>query len=263
MDGAVDDAGIEADVLHDVDLAVVGPAALRVLAAHRQHPDCRPRAAPARQLRAHFDPAVSPPCAGIQPRRGVLPALPVLASRFDDQPAVLRPARSHGARRCRTAARDCPSRGRPLRTTTCRIGKAWRVELVRPDGLPRQLSQPATLGLQRRSWRACVSFPAATEMAVNATATQRLVRITKPLVIPEPTAPHAAFRLKPEGRGCRQSDESPHAAFRLKPEATSRSIESPSALSSILVHRRAAGIARVRGRPGPVTTSACPDRARR
>ena len=195
MNGAVDDAGIEADVLHDVDLAVVGPAAFRVLAAHRQHPDGRPRAAPARQLRAHFDPAVGPSRAGIQPRRRVRLALPVFASRFDDQLAVLDPRVLTPRARYRTAARDCPSRGRPLRTTTWqdREGPACRTRPTRPAAR----SAPATRYARRArdpGERACLCRRRR-RSTVNATATQRLVRITKPLVIPEPTAPHAAFRL--------------------------------------------------------------------
>ncbi len=87
VDVGVDAAGIEADVLHDVDLAARGPSDVADAGAER--PDCRPGAAPFRQLRADLDAAVGPARAAGQARRRVSGALVRLLARFDDQHAVL------------------------------------------------------------------------------------------------------------------------------------------------------------------------------
>ena len=67
--------GVEADELHDVDLAAAGPADLADIGA--EGPDRRPGPAAGGELGAHLDPAVGPGglASGRQARRGVLRGL--------------------------------------------------------------------------------------------------------------------------------------------------------------------------------------------
>src|SRR5262249_34352821 len=77
VDIGVDHSGLEADELHDVDLAAGGPADLGDIRA--EGPDGRPGAAAGRQLGADFDPAVGPGglALGGQAGRSVLVVLAV------------------------------------------------------------------------------------------------------------------------------------------------------------------------------------------
>ncbi len=74
VDRAVDGVGLEADVLHDVDLARVGPADAADVVA--EHPERGPHALAARELHARLEVAVGlgEPARRVQPRRGVLAA---------------------------------------------------------------------------------------------------------------------------------------------------------------------------------------------
>src|SRR6185503_3745846 len=93
---SVDYARVEADVLHDVDLADVRPVDHRRIG---QHPDRGPGPATAGQLRANLEKAVSPAPLAVrhEPRRRVILAPAVLertgglVARLDDQRAVLDP----------------------------------------------------------------------------------------------------------------------------------------------------------------------------
>ena len=86
--------GSDPDLLHDVDLAVVGP----FLHGDREHPDRRPGAARAGQPGAHFVETISPawPLRD-DPARGVMLPAPVarsgwrLPARFDDQAPAIKP----------------------------------------------------------------------------------------------------------------------------------------------------------------------------
>ena len=91
-------AGIEADMLHDVDLATVGPRNRLVVG---QHPDRRPAPDAARQLRADFDRAICPArlAERAEPRRAVALFAPIgqradrirVGARLDDQRAFFDP----------------------------------------------------------------------------------------------------------------------------------------------------------------------------
>src|SRR5262249_27308850 len=105
VDGAVHGRGLEADVLHDVDLTGVRPADLPDVGA--QHPERGPHALPARDLHPGLDVPVlgAELVRGVHPRRGVLagavPALVVggvLLLGRDDQVALAVQGRVVGAR---------------------------------------------------------------------------------------------------------------------------------------------------------------------
>ena len=78
---------IEADVLHDVDLAARRPPGLADVRAER--PDGRPRPPALRQPGPNLDSSVGPVGAARQAGRGVVGALEPLAPGFDHQQAVL------------------------------------------------------------------------------------------------------------------------------------------------------------------------------
>ncbi len=95
VQGAVHGGGLEADVLHDVDLTGVGPPDLSDVVT--EHPEGGPHALAARDLHARLDVAIGlrELAGGVQPRGGVLagavPALvvgAVLLARGDDQMAL-------------------------------------------------------------------------------------------------------------------------------------------------------------------------------
>ena len=104
MDARHDRLRVEADVLHDVDLAARRPADL--VDVRPEHPEGRPGAAPRGQLRPDLDLAVEELRAalGVEASRGVVVAHPALAAGLDDQRPVSRRARSRTAR-CSTASR--------------------------------------------------------------------------------------------------------------------------------------------------------------
>lgn len=98
--GSLNPTGIIAHVLHDIDLAVVGPTAVAVRPLRGQHPNRRPSAASGRQVRANFKTAVGSIAFafGDHARRRVFAAVPVFAPRFDDELAAFH-ARIFGAPR--------------------------------------------------------------------------------------------------------------------------------------------------------------------
>ncbi len=95
VDGPDHEVGLTSDVLHDVDLADVGPAVCHVVGvlveARAEHPERRPRADSLRHLDARFDPAVlelAQPL-GLEPSRRVERVLVLLLAEFDHEHAVV------------------------------------------------------------------------------------------------------------------------------------------------------------------------------
>ena len=133
MDVGVDLQRVEADVLHDVDLAAGGPALAGIDA---EHPDRGPHALAGRELGADLDPAVEP--GGLAPRpqarRGDGVALEIVLPRLDDEhavfdPGVLRPGLGVVLQ---FFVPDEPLLLVPL----VRVRQARDAELIRPDKLP-------------------------------------------------------------------------------------------------------------------------------
>ena len=144
MDRVVDHSGIEPDMLHDVDLAALGPGHGLI---GREHPDRGPGAATAGQLRADLIEAIGPGprSRADQPRRAIFLSAKVfqsgigevLAARLDDQPALLDPRILGPGDGVILLLVVVP----PLRVAVrivapvARVGRAARIELVCEDQL--------------------------------------------------------------------------------------------------------------------------------
>src|SRR5690606_19600317 len=126
--------GIEADILHDVDLAARGPVDFGDVRA--EHPDGRPRASPGGELGADLDAAVRPggPTLRGQARRGDLGASIWLLSRLDDEV----PALDAGifATRPRIVLRLVVAEEALLVGPPAPVGGAVDIEFIRPDESP-------------------------------------------------------------------------------------------------------------------------------
>ena len=119
VDRAVHRGRLAPDILHDVDLAAVGPSRGNV--AH--HPERRPDPLPVRYLDARFEPAVSLRefALRLNPRRGEAALDPigpaVRPPSRPGSPACRSPGRGSSAGRCNTPVLCCRTRRRPPHTT--------------------------------------------------------------------------------------------------------------------------------------------------
>src|SRR6185369_16135845 len=141
----MDHVRIETDVLHDVDLAAVGPAA--VYPSGRKHPDPRPRAAARRQFRFHFDAAVSPVAFALrdESRRSVFVTFPRIAARFDDEQTVFYARVLRATFGVELQLFVAPAVTADVVTPLLRVGQTVVVELVAPDQSPALLAGFARL----------------------------------------------------------------------------------------------------------------------